>query len=424
MRFIPDTTGWLSRPNRRERGISLLVVAGVLAAGACSPVEEGSSSATVRDSAGILVTENPRAAQVPRWHVEDAPVVEIGSVEGERPYRLHDVERVLRLSDGRVVVADGGSRELRYFGPGGDHLYVAGGEGEGPGEFARLSDAHLMRGDTVVAWDLRQRRISVFDAEGSFVRSLELQAPADRELPPRLSRVFRDGRLLAGSTPVRGPEDIETGVPKQYATYLLYSRDGSLLDTVGRFQQDEYYYWVYGGGQGFLVNPLPFGHSFHLAVGPDLLHLARNHRSEVLTLSPEGELLRVLRRERVPRPVTEADIEVEVERRLSRAEQDEWRKRLRRAFRELTEYPETMPVLSDLQVDAAGNLWVEEYRPPAEGGPSTWSVFGPEGRLRAEVELHPGFDPHQIGNGWILGVAEDEFDVEHVRLHRMARGNG
>lgn len=372
------------------------------------------------------MTENPQSADVLRWRVEAPAAVEIGSMEGERPYRLHRVQRALRLSDGRVVVADGSSRELRYFDSQGNHLYTAGGEGEGPGEFARLSDAHLMRGDTVVAWDFGRRRISVFDGDGSYVRSLELQSLGDRELPPRLSGVFRDGRLLARSVPVRGPEEIETGVAEGVATYLLYSRDGSLLDTAGIYPTDAYYKWRYeaGGRRGFLTFPVPFGRALHLTPGPDLLYVARSHRYEVRALAPEGELRRIVRREHQPRPVTEADIEAEVERRLSRAEEDEWRNRLRRAFRELDAYPATMPALADLEVDAAGNLWAEEYRPPAEGGPSRWSVFGPEGRLRAEAVLPPGFDPHHIGNGWILGVAEDEFGVEHVRLYRLVKGDG
>ena len=51
---------------------------------------------------------------------------------------LHYARDATKLSDGRIVVANGGSDELRIFDRSGTHVGTWGGQGEGPGEFTAL----------------------------------------------------------------------------------------------------------------------------------------------------------------------------------------------------------------------------------------------------------------------------------------------
>ena len=99
------------------------------------PPETPSPAAQLRDSAGILITENqpPPEGSSLGWEIGPEPTVTIGAAEGEAPYLLHSVRRAATLSDGRIVVADGASDEVRVFDPDGVHLVSWGGEGEGPG---------------------------------------------------------------------------------------------------------------------------------------------------------------------------------------------------------------------------------------------------------------------------------------------------
>ncbi|MCY4574961.1 MAG: hypothetical protein OXF01_19480, partial [Gemmatimonadetes bacterium] len=106
-----------------------------------SPVRQPGTE--VQDSAGIRIIENPRPAEGSRlgWRVGPEPAVTIGAAEGEEPYLLQHAIGATRLSDGRIVVADYGSMELRIFdGASGTHLTTLGGVGEGPGEYGGLMD--------------------------------------------------------------------------------------------------------------------------------------------------------------------------------------------------------------------------------------------------------------------------------------------
>ena len=150
-----------------------IVVASVGFLAAChedpDPIESPLLAAQLRDSAGVLITENPLPPEGSSlgWEIGPKPTVKIGAAEGEAPHLLHDVKRAATLSDGRIVVADGASDEVRVFDPGGAHLVSCGGEGEGPGEFDALSGVARWRGDSVAAWNFHTGRgLSIFDDEG------------------------------------------------------------------------------------------------------------------------------------------------------------------------------------------------------------------------------------------------------------------
>lgn len=58
-----------------------------------------------------------------------------GVLDGDPAYLFDDVEALAQDAEGRVYVADSGSRTVRVFEHRGSHLYSIGGPGEGPGEF-------------------------------------------------------------------------------------------------------------------------------------------------------------------------------------------------------------------------------------------------------------------------------------------------
>ena len=100
----------------------------------------------IRDSAGIRIIQNPLPDPDSRlgWQVGTEPVFTIGSVEAEEAFQLHRVDDALKLGDGRIVVANGGSHQLLVFDEGGNYLTAWGQKGAGPG------DLHLRLG-----WQVR-----------------------------------------------------------------------------------------------------------------------------------------------------------------------------------------------------------------------------------------------------------------------------
>ena len=114
-----------------------LVVALVLAFPACEGADSpGEVLTQVRDSAGIRIIENASPPEGSRlnWRIGSEPALSIGEVDGEDPYLLYLARDATRLNDGRIVVANRGTQELRVFDARGTYLETWGGEGEGPGE--------------------------------------------------------------------------------------------------------------------------------------------------------------------------------------------------------------------------------------------------------------------------------------------------
>jgi len=143
------------------------------AAGHAGCHAEASAQAT-RDSAGIRIIENARPADDSRlpWRIGSEPAVSIGEVVGAEAYLLHRANDATILPDGRIVIANTGSNELRVFDSAGVHLATWGREGEGPGEFTNLAGVASWPGDSLVAWNRWTWVISVFDAEGAFLRAI------------------------------------------------------------------------------------------------------------------------------------------------------------------------------------------------------------------------------------------------------------
>lgn len=60
--------------------------------------------------------------QAPRWRISAAPEVTIGDRPNDTSHLLFRVGGVARLPDGRIAIANSGTREVRFYDEGGDLL--------------------------------------------------------------------------------------------------------------------------------------------------------------------------------------------------------------------------------------------------------------------------------------------------------------
>ena len=105
--------------------------------------------------------------------LSEAPVLEIGVMEGDEDYVFQDIVSSFRLASGNLVVVDGGSSQASVFSPSGEFLRRWGGKGEGPGEFRSLGRARPMGTDSLWALDAWTGRLSVFDTAGTFSHQID-----------------------------------------------------------------------------------------------------------------------------------------------------------------------------------------------------------------------------------------------------------
>lgn len=410
--------------HRRVRLLRTLALALVCAAGCRGG--SGSGGATgARDSAGVRIVESRRAewGDQMRWTVEPEPALQIGMVDGPAEYQLSAVGGAVRLADGGVVVANGGSHQLRYYGPDGRFLRAAGRQGGGPGEFQTVDALVPYRGDSVAAWDARQRRLSVFGPDGGFGRAATAQLEGVSAL---LRGAFPDGSVVLEPTPsVDAFLRMESGERRDSVSYVRYTATGQPADTLARLADRE----LLASREGTRISQqtLLFGRDSYFAAGGGRAYAGESDAFRVDAFDPGGTKVMSIRRPVSARAPTRA--ETQRARAAAEARRRDTEARAARiagvpvssgAAREVPARP-TVPAFDQLLVDAEGNLWVRDYQVDA-AQPARWQVFAPDGRWLGGVDVPPGLTVYQIGREWMLARARDELDVEYVRLYRLSRG--
>ena len=400
---------------------SVGIALATLACSACdAPAGDRPSAleAVVRDSADIRIVENPRPPSGSRlgWRVGAEPAVSIGAVEGEGPYLLHVVTNAFILRDGRIVVVNAGSDELRVFDELGVHVATWGGRGEGPGEFTRLGDAHRWRGDSLVAMYSQNGHLSVFDSEGNFGRAFTLLRDGEFFL---VEDVSPDGFILTSDLAMGG---LVEGLHREEQHYRVRGAEGEFLGSLGSFPGTETF-WVWSGPRGSSAE-IPFARRVSTLAWGDLMAVAANDSYEIRAFDHDGTLRRIVRRDHdlvAPAPV---HIEATVERRLLEVpeeERAELRQRLREGYQEMP-FPETFPAYETALTDLLDHLWVREYDLPGEETPNpVWTVFDPGGRVLGFAETPADLAIFEIGEDYILGLATDDVGVQYVQVWPLER---
>ena len=378
----------------------------------CAGADDSSRSAVGRDSAGIWITENPSGAVGEESRLQLPAVLEIGRSEGEGdgPDLFGSIRQVMRLSSGNIAVADGLAREVRIFGEDGSHLVTFGGRGEGPGEFTNLVSIAESGGDSIAAVDNLNARVSLFTSAGEFVRSFPIPRLPGASAP-NVAGWFEDGTLLV-TTPSRSP----SRDTRDQSTRFLYSVDrrGEILNTLGEFADSRL------GRNGMALG---FGSRAEFAVGGALAWYGHSGEFELMGYDRMGTVRRIVRMERIPRAVTQGEI-------------DEARTRVEESLRGLsgpaverirdTEFAGTHPVHGMVRSAGGGGLWVERYRSPfaPDSLPMEWDIFDAEGKLKGHLTSPGNFEITDIGPEFILGVHRDSLGVQTARMYRVLRGPG
>ncbi len=407
---------------RRAAAVPVLVVLA-----GCGPSEDPGPTpeAVVRDSAGVRIVENgaPDARARLGWHVSVDPVLSIGETGRGAAYELFRVEDALRLEDGRILIANGGTSEVRVFDADGVHRATWGREGEGPGEFTGLSGLADWPGDSVMAWDFALNRMTIFDLEGGVARTRAL-AQGDGLGAGRFEGALADGSILAASLVSFRPGEQTSGLVRRSRAFARVGPDGAVLTSFGRHPDEEYFVRADVGA----VVRHPFRRSVHSVVWNERIVISPSDQYEIRAYDPGGALAMIVRGAHRPEPVTQADVDAYVALRLAEAD-PEAGATITRVFDGMPPV-ERFPAFAALVVDQTGDLWVREYERPgsgsageerlAEAGP-IWTVFGPDGRMRGRVEMPPGSTVYRIGADYVLGSSADALGVEQVRLWPLAR---
>jgi hypothetical protein len=399
------------------------VVLLLVSAGCAAGVDSG-RHAIERDSAGIIIVEN--SGPWPEWLVADTPDLRIGVREGDPQLQLFRVRFAARLRDGRVVVVDGGSAQVRWYGSAGDYRSSAGRQGEGPGEFRDPRSGILAPGDTLILHDSRNRRLTWLSPAETNAREEPLPGSGDVQL----LGVLGEGGLAF----TRTQQTFHFGTNQTYT----WTRDSVAIgvwspagaDTLVRLAAGEHAQWLRftnGVPTHTMQMPLPFAHVTASGATRESIVLARSEAGQLEFLDRAGNLRRIARAGAPPLPVTGADrdryveFSVESARRRSSPNLSEVSTDARDRLAILPE-GHVMPPFDRVLVDSEDRIWVRDWVPVwAPPVPRAWTVYGPDGRVRARAVMPAGLDPMHIDGSHVTGVTRDEMDVEYVTVHRIQR---
>ena len=378
---------------------------------ACAPSDALPPASTQRDSAGIAIVASVRAAwgDSAHWRLDPEPLLDLATAGTGDPHNFYAVRGMKRLSDGSLVVLNAGSDEVRQFSADGRFVGSFGGTGEGPGEFTNARQLELA-GDTILVldWD---SMLSLFGTGPELIRDVRLH--------PRTRAVhfIGDGRLVARAVASLPQTGALVRIPEALFTYRL---DGSGGDSIG---------WIAGFEDYTLgdMGQVPFFQKEAVADSRgERIFTGSSDLMQVEEMAANGDTVRILRIADYPLALTPAQAEAERDHRLDipLLQQTPMPPRVQRLreFIENMPLPTTRPAYADLIVDPSGAVWLQPFRGASEqGGPEFWLVLDSGGRWLGSVEVPEDFRVWDIGMDEVLGVWQDEMDVQHPQVLRLRR---
>ena len=375
---------------------------------------------SVKDSAGArIIKYDANARPRAKWTVDPKPMLRIGGAGGEGPTELATVLGVARLSDGRVVIADGGSTELRVFSPTGAFIKSIGRKGQGPGEFDGIQ-LMLRSADTLVVHD-RQSRLQVYTADGKLLRSYA------RPVFTGHSTNTWPGLLNDGSGVVQGVDptpEFTSDQVTQTASLGLKSPTGT---DVRAFTQIPVFERVRRNGAPVA---LFLGAVSRVAVMGPRVCSGYAIRWEVQCFDRTGKLISRTSRGVKPGKVTSADID-EFKKGYAAANKSAAPDKLKAALDNF-QFADERSAFGRFVPSPVGELWVGEFVAlesfiPGKRGtatpskPTTWTVLGNDGTWVADVVLPARFALLDAGRDYVAGIELDDDDVESVVVYRLKR---
>ena len=346
-------------------------------------------------------------------------MLRIGGADGEGPEELSQVLGVARITDGRVVIANGGSTELRVFSPTGEFLRSIGRRGMGPGEFDGIQFM-LRSADTLVVHD-RQSRLQIYQPDGTLLRSYA------RPLFPGRGVSSWPGVLSDGSGVVQGVDPItDSTSDRQTAIGSLGIRppegnEARAFTQIPLFERVR----VNGRQVGLFLGAVS-----RVAVMGQRVCSGYAIRWEIQCFDRKGRLISRTSRAVDPGRVTNADKD-EFRKGYLAANRTQPPDKLNAAVQQI-QFADQRSAFGRFVPSPTGELWIgefvvlESFVPGRRGTvipqkPTTWSVLGRDGTWVANVTLPARFSLLDAGPDHVAGIELDEDDVETVVVYRLHR---
>lgn len=390
----------------RSPGTVALALAGCVAA-VCVTVSQcrqlEAQVPRVRDSAGVQIVENPSRATAPvRYRLGPNPLLDVGGLQ-PNPNDEFDARqgtmRAVRLSNRTMAVID--VNRIQMFSANGQRITVVGRAGSGPAEFRSLLDICATRGDSILVGDVGNSRIAILDGHGSVVRTL----PSRDIGYTQYDSCFDDGTFVATKLLPR-----VLGIEERYQL-IRVRLTGTVANVLGEFT---------GRVADFVSSS-----SASMSVAGQWLYFGSARTSDIWVLTPTGRLVRIIRSDDPPVPVSDADVERRLAARVPSSVTGEARERMLEQLRG-SPHATTWPTYGQIHSDSRGRLWVQDYRrswplPSID----TWTLFDAAGKVVGRLVIaapEPGSKAIEVlafGDDDVVVRRWDNDGAGHITIYRL-----
>lgn len=379
----------------------------------CSPVAQ--DFATIVERAMHSVRKVPQSPP-PQGHaltLGSRASVEIGSRDDDG--ELLDVIGATRLPSGNIAIADRGLYEVRVYSRQGRLIGKSGRRGEGPGDFVNVTRLWRGAGDTLMVFDMAQKRVSLFSSTGQYIWSWPRIAATSRVT---IDGAFSDGTLLA-ELDIVPAAPVRTGIERRSKHLARVTPNGGVRDTLPStyFRGETLVFVGPRGPMGSARPPLArFGHT---EVHRDIIYYADG--SEVVRqLDTLGRTVREFRLRRSTITLTPDEQDRIVAEFTSSPRMPGTFSQLVR--QELTNYLQRgdHARFDSMLVDAVGSVWLREaysYAKPER----EWTVVSSAGAAEGHLRLPRGTTILEVGTDYLLVSSTNELGNLVVRELPLAR---
>ncbi len=399
---------------------SLTALVALCAITACGePATVQTDAIAVRDSAGVTIVDQDLTRLSSVCTMDAEPSVSIGVEEGAEEYMLSRLFGAVRLSDGRIVIAQGSTKDIRYYAPDGTFIRTSGREGQGPGEFTDPFYLNVLPGDTVYAGDYGPWQFLVFDENGEWVRTVR---PMPTLLnPPSPARVLANRDLILGEES-RPPSASAADFPMRTVTLRRYTPSGELRDTLGVYDNARY-----GQVKPAMSAPyvFPLFESFgQFAVRGDRIVTGHGRATELrVHRADSGFMLeRIVRWNDGPRAISAADIEADRENtraRYANLPPAQFEMMVGPMVSEQRPVAELFPAFGQLHIGTDQRLWIREQPRPRDTVDYQWISFAPDGAFNCRLTTPRFAQFYEFGADYVLVRDADSLGVDRVRMYPL-----
>lgn len=338
---------------------TIFVVMGLLLILCCFCLVEAQKIKTADGVKVILNGKKPTPAQGQPTKITLTEELTLGG--GANPDEsFSDVSTFVVDKDGHVLALDIKDRKIKIFDSTGKFLRAIGKPGQGPGELGMPSGIQITAANELLVEDVINRRLAYFKVSGEFIRNV---STADKF---GLVSVFLDpqGNFMGREM------GLAEGNAKMFFEIKKYDQNLKPLFTLDKIE-----FAVPIPGSGTKLNIMEMISVYQFDSQGNILY-GRNANYEIKIYNQEGKHIRTIQKEYEPVKITPEDIKEMLERIPNTGAGVN--------TREMFTFPEYFPPFQNFILDDEGRLYVRTWEKGKARGEYVFDVFDPEGKFIAQ----------------------------------------